>query len=974
MATFFGRNLTILLLVITFSALAGEKNISQITFLENKGQWKKEILFQATSISPNVYFLKDGLSFGISGEEIENEEEGEEDHPYLVWNMKFLNPDHNLSVNGINAKESVISYLSGNDPTKWVIHPNEYTEIKYASVFDKVDLHFYGRGNNLKYDYIVHSAASITSIKSYYAGVKKILVNENGELEVITDEHTQIQKAPVAWQKINGKLNPVPVSYIIYNDSTFGFTAPAGYNKNFDLVIDPLFSMVWSSYTKATGTTNNQNYCFSNAMDKEGNVYLTGMVDGTFPITPGAYSGAGTVSPEIFVAKFSSDGTTLIYSTYLPGNSSEHGVAIAVDDSGRAYLTGIIDLNITGVTNYPSTPNAFQPVHDQGSDAFLTVLNPNGTGLVYSSFLGGTGSETGYDVVLGPIGIAYVAGVTSTGNFPTKATNIFPTGDQDLFVSKFDINQSGNNSLIYSTRIGAGSFSSCKAKSIDVNSAGNVFITGTLGTSFGTPTYPTTPGAYQTVYNTGQDNIMSFVTKLSATTPVSLDYSTLLAPGIANCISVHNTSGDAFIAGSTYTFAFPVTPGVIQSVHGGTSGTDAFVVRMNSTGTALVYSTFLGGEDYEEASGIVVNSSGEAYVTGIAQDSFPVSAGAIQTSNAGTYDFFVVQLNATATAYGCGGSTYIGGSDADYSGSFYDYSSPYISLRDHNGVNDTICVSSTSHSQDFPTTPGVYGPVKVNSTADQPVFFKLTCDNGSAALPIAQFSSPDSICPGTCVNFTNLSQNATSFQWSFPGATITFSTDTNPSGICYVNPGSYDVTLIATGSSGSDTISISNYLTVYPVPPPQGILQSGDTLVANTGSAAYQWYFNGNIINGATNYFYVAPQSGNYSVVANDENNCEVEAVINNVVAGNQFPVATSGLSIFPNPVVDKLEITNYKNDKKISFRIYDALGSDVGIETANCKQGTCSIDVTNLSSGIYFLELITTEKTFRAKFIKSNY
>ena len=965
--------IVLFLLFLSTWVVAEERRDSEVTFLENKGQWQKEILFQGTSLSPNVYFMKDGLSFGTSGEEIESEDKEDEEHPYLVWNMKFVNPDAGLSVQGINGKKSVISYLSGNDPSRWVIHPMEFREIKYAGVFNKVDLHFYGEGSNLKYDYILHSGGAINSIVAYYAGVSKLFVNGNGELEIITPWDKQIQHAPVAWQEINGRKHAVSISYVVLNDSTFGFAATSGYNTNFDLVIDPLFTMVWSTYTKATGTSNNQNYCFSNAMDKDGNVYITGMVDGTFPVTPGAYSGAGAVAPDIFVAKFSSDGTTLIYSTYLPANSTEHGVSIAVDDSGRAYLTGLIELNITGITDYPSTANAYQPVHDQGSDAFLTVLTPDGTGLVYSSFLGGSGSETGYDVALGSPGIAYIAGVTTQGSFPTKATNVFPTGTEDLFVAKFDINQSGVNSLIYSTRIGAGSFSYCKAKSIDVNSAGNVFVTGTLGTGFGVPVFPTTPGAYEDVYDPGQDNMMSFVTKLSANTPVSLDYATLLAPGMGSCIAVDDISGDAFIAGGTNTFTFPVTAGVIQPIHGGTFGTDVFVVRMNATGTALVYSTFFGGSGREAASGIELNSAGEAYITGIAQDSFPTSAGAIQTGNAGSYDFFAFHLNATGTALGCGGSTYIGGSDADYSGSFYDYSSPSISLQDHGGVNDTICISSTSHSQDFPTTPGVYGPIKVNGIADQPVFFKLTCA-GVAALPIAQFSAPDSICPGACIDFTNLSQNATSYLWSFPGATSPVSTDVNPTGICYINTGSYDVTLIAIGAGGTDTISIANYITVYPSPPPQGIMQNGDTLFANPGALSYQWYYNGNIINGATNYFYIALLSGDYNVVATDANGCEVEAVINDVIAA----VGSSNMQsiqIYPNPVIDKFIIHKLKvtSEAAVEISIFNVLGKkvvdtffDEGNEHGN------EIDVSILPAGLYLLELTSQDKIYRTKLIKN--
>lgn len=956
---------TALILLISLQKFTRAGELPASSFIKNKGQWPAQVLYQGTFSATNVYFLKNEISFGQSGEEVKNPD-GTEDHPCLVWNMRIADANTNPVITASGEKESVVSWISGNDPSRWIIHPEMYTQISYHSVFDHVDLHFYESARELKYDYIIHPGGKLDDVQATYRGIQKLSLNEKGDLQIQTPWNTQLQKAPVAWQMINGKKNPVQVSYAALNDSTFGFLA-GDYDPGTDLVIDPLFQMVWCSYTQAIGTSNNLNYCFGSAMDKDGNVYLTGVVDGTFPTTPGAYSGAGTVFPDIFVAKFSSDGTTMLYSTYLPGNSSEHGVAIAVDDSGRAYVTGIVDLNFTGVTDYPSTSNAFQPVHDQGSDAFLTVLNPAGTALVYSSFLGGTGSETGYGIALGPAGIAYVAGSVTSGTFPVKATNAFPTGDVDVFVSKFDISQSGANSLVYSTRIGGGAFSYCKAKGIAVNSAGNAFITGTMGSGFGSPAYPTTAGAYSNTYNPGQDNIMSFVTKLSANTPVTLDYSTYLAPGTANSIAVENSSGDAFIAGTTYTFAFPVTAGALQGVHGGTYATDAFAVRLNATGTALVYSTFIGGPFYDYGTGIAVNSAGEAYVTGFAPDSFPVSAGAIQTANAGAEDFFAVHINASGTAYGCGGSTYIGGSDEDYSGSFYDYSSPRISIQDHGGNNDTICISSTTHSQDFPTTAGVYGPVKVNSIADQPVFFKLSCQS-TTSLPAAAFVVPDSICPGACVDFVNQSQNGTSYQWTFQGASVSSSTDVNPAAICYPQSGTYQVMLIATNASGTDTATAS--VIVYPAPPPQGITQIGDTLFAIAGAVGYQWYFNGNIITGATNYFHVATSSGNYNVVASDVNGCEVEAVIFDVFTSATTFEKQLVFQVYPDPVMDKISIHMISPSAAgAGATIYNVWGERVkcfSIYGANTEQ-----DLSELAGGIFFLEIKSNGNIYRERFIK---
>jgi hypothetical protein len=183
------------------------------------------------------------------------------------------------------------------------------------------------------------------------------------------------------------------------------------------------------------------------------------------------------------------------------------------------------------------------------------------------------------------------------------------------------------------------------------------------------------------------------------------------------------------------------------------------------------------------------------------------------------------------------------------------------------------------------------------------------CD--SLLYPHAGFNAPHHLCPGTCASFTNLSLYATSWLWNFPGALPNSSTDIHPANICYNTPGNYDVILIASSSFGSDTITLPNYITVYPYPSPQGIQQNGDTLFAIAGSASYQWYFNGNIISGATDYFYVAPQSGDYNVVATDANGCEVEAAIFSVLASTQLAVGNWQLAIFPNPVADKLIIQN---------------------------------------------------------------
>ena len=221
-----------------------------------------------------------------------------------------------------------------------------------------------------------------------------------------------------------------------------------------------------------------------------------------------------------------------------------------------------------------------------------------------------------------------------------------------------------------------------------------------------------------------------------------------------------------------------------------------------------------------------------------------------------------------------------------------------------------------------------------------------------------------------------MSINATTYQWSFPGANPSNSTDENPTVICYNTPGTYDVTLIATNGNLSDTLTFSNYITVYPYPPPQGITQNGDTLTANQGAISYQWYFNGMIIPGATNYLYVATQSGDFNVVATDQNGCEVEAVIFDVVATIPSAATDVLFSLAPNPAGSELMIS-YREVQPESIRVFDMVGKQVllqsmpSVVTGGRQIQHIAIDVSRISGGLYWIEVNSGQGFFRQKFVK---
>lgn len=243
------------------------------------------------------------------------------------------------------------------------------------------------------------------------------------------------------------------------------------------------------------------------------------------------------------------------------------------------------------------------------------------------------------------------------------------------------------------------------------------------------------------------------------------------------------------------------------------------------------------------------------------------------------------------------------------------------------------------------------------------------CISTVTSPPVALFSSSNHLCPGTCTDFTNLSSNASSFQWTFAGANPSTSTDVNPAGICYNAPGTYNVSLIATGAGGSDTVTLNNYITVYPYPPPQGIQQVGDTLFANQGSGTYQWYLNGILIPGATDYYYVATQSGDYNIICIDENGCEVESVADGVMVGlSDMRSNLNRINLYPNPVVGYLRIENLKKGIAADIAIYNFLGEKVYAAINSHEQ---VVDCRLLSPGIYWIEIYSGEGIYRSKFIK---
>jgi hypothetical protein len=338
----------------------------------------------------------------------------------------------------------------------------------------------------------------------------------------------------------------------------------------------------------------------------------------------------------------------LIYSTYLGGRGVNEGLGIAVDNSGNAYVTGY-----TSSASFPITTGAFQTTINGSSNAFVTKINPSGSVLVYSTYLGGSGTDAGYAIAVDSAGNAYVTGPTNSPNFPTTPV-AFQTVcgggcNGKAFITK--INPSGS-ALVYSTYLGGSGAEN--GSGIAVDSSGNAYVTGSTGST----DFPTMNPLQPTYGGSGD----AFVTEINPSGS-ALVYSTYLGGSGTDAGSgiAVDSSGNAYVIGVTASANFP-TANPLQPANGG--GDDAFVAKLNPSGSALVYSTYLGGSDYDQGQGIAVDSAGDVYVTGsTVSTDFPIM-NPLQPANGGDYDAFVAKLNPSGSALVY--STYLGGSSNDF--------------------------------------------------------------------------------------------------------------------------------------------------------------------------------------------------------------------------------------------------------------------------------------------------------------------
>jgi len=726
-----------------------------LRFEENQGQADARVRFLARAHASVLFLTESGASLlylspatAPGGDESKSE----------VLRVKLVGSNRAPEISGLERLPGRSNYFVGNNPRRWRVNVPAFAQVRCRAVYPGISLVYYGNQGRLEYDFELAPGTSPRVIAMGFEGARGVEVRSTGELSVRMTKREVIVHRPLAYQLVRGVRRMVPACFESRGAAVVGF-AVGPYDSSKPLIIDPV--LTYSTYLGGSGVDQGK----SVAVDASGNIYVAGATTSSdFPTTVGVVQSSLNGGNDVFVTKLDPNGGALVYSTYLGGSGDEQATHIAIDSAGNSYVTGV-----TGSTNFPTTLGALQTSLLGSNDAFVVKLDSTGTALVYSTYLGGSDVDLGNSIAVDSSGNVYLVGQTVSTDFPISAGafQTTPGGNGDAFVTKL----SGDGAtLVYSTLLGGSA--SDQGTGIAVDAAGAAYVTGTTSST----DFPTTNPLQAAIAGSSD----AFVTEVSPD-GTSLIYSTFLGgtDSEAGADIVLDSSQDAFVTGTTNSTDFPVlspyqaanaggSDGFITKINAGGSAlrwstylggsgqdvpramaldssgnvyvvgqtgsanfpkanplqsyllaTDAFVTELDAGGATLLFSTLLGGSGQERASAVAVDSAGNVYVTGLTDSpDFPTLAGSLQTSTAGAVDAFVVKaapadqpaLNFAPTAL-----------------TFPDQSVNTISLSQNvllrNMGSAALTIASVTVSGDFVQTNNCFGTVPGGSKCTVSVSF-----------------------------------------------------------------------------------------------------------------------------------------------------------------------------------------------------------------------------------------------------------
>jgi Beta-propeller repeat/Abnormal spindle-like microcephaly-assoc'd, ASPM-SPD-2-Hydin len=674
-----------------------------LTFEPNQGQTNSQVKFISRGKGYTAFLTAGGIVLSLHPNQpapvrqVSNVAAANPSQRLLNTTLQFklLGAAQNPTVIGEDTQPGTVSYFIGKDPTKWHVNVPTYARVRYKNVYPGIDLVYYGNPQQLEYDFAISPGADPGQIQFEIAGASQISLDASGNLVLETGGGELHFQSPVVYQESNGLLVPVSGNYVVNGSNHIEFYI-AQHDPAKPLVIDP--TLVYSTYLGGAGDDQPTGI----VVDGTGSVYVEGYTDSAdFLLT--TLGSPSTETDHVFVAKLDPTGSSLIYADYIGGSSGDYGVGLALDSANNVYVTGS-----TTSSDFPMV-NAYQAVEPGSYNGFVTKISADGSSLVYSTYLGGSGFDQPAGVAVDGLGEAYIAGSTTSQDFPVVNAyqNAALANQGGLygtygFVTKFTADGS---SLTYSTYLAGnlnvaqncGSpcwpspYTTISAVALDGNAG--AYVAGTTNTS----NFPATSGAYLTSNSTQPDATIGFVSKFASAG--SLDYSTYLYGTSGNPIGIGaitvDGSGSAYVAGTVSSDGtFPITstsicdPGVY-----GPACSYAFVSKFDPTAATLLYSTFLGPNNYASPESIALDASNNAYILATTESGTFGTSNGIEGYSSG-WDMLLVELNASATTEVF--ATYLGGSGDEFaSGMALD-------------ANGNIYVTGSTDSSDFPVTQGAF--------------------------------------------------------------------------------------------------------------------------------------------------------------------------------------------------------------------------------------------------------------------------
>jgi hypothetical protein len=753
-------------------------------FMGNRGQAPAAVQFMVKGSGLTAYFLRGEVDLDVAGGSLRMRLEG-------------ATPGHR--VEGKGRLSGRANFLTGS-PSEWIVDVPLYESLVYRQVYPGIDVRYGGAGRSLKSEVVVAPGADPGLVKIRYLGGGAPWIDVDGSLVVRAGGRDLVEQPPLVYQERDGARQPVAGRFVLLGDNVVGFGL-GEYDRTRTVVIDPVLS--YSTLLGGSGTDT----ASAVAVDASGAAYIAGFTDSVNLPAVNAAQNFNAGGTDVMVAKFSPSGNSLVYCTYLGGSADDRAYGIAVDSPGNAYVAGS-----TTSRNFP-VRGALQSSLIGYRNAFVAKLNPAGNGLVYSTYLGGNASDSANGIAVDASGSAYVTGDTTSYSFPATGYQRGIHGGQDAFVAKLTADGAH---LVYSTYLGG--TGDDRATGIALDPSGSAYVTGsTFSTDF-----PVLNPAQR--YSGGGED--AFVTRLSAdgsflwfSTYLGGSGGTVVSPEVAQAIAV-DAQGNAYVAGVTGSADFPRMNALQTSLRG---LSDAFVSKLTAAG-ALSYSTYLGGSGAEVATGIAVDSGGNAYVAGYTYSTDLSVVAAIQASNAGDYDAFVAELNPSGSALSYMGYLGGNGSDAassialDTSGSVYvagwTLSTNFPLLNSYQSVNSGNYGTFVT-KMIFSTTPVNVGVTPTSGNGPGRIFsFQFADPAGATDLTsVGVLFGPSAGTSGACAVSYDRAHNALSLltdSGQMPAGSITPGGSTQQNSQCTLNGAGSTVVL------SGPTLTLNLALTFLP--------------------------------------------------------------------------------------------------------------------------------------------------------------